>query len=258
MGLEMLPAASEGERKVLERIAAAPNVRLACQTRPTADVAVMPLLPPTATARDGFAKAPHMRGQERDIAILFADMRAFTRMSERKLPYDVVFLLNRYFAAMGDAIEKAGGRVDKFIGDGVMALFGIERGAAEGCRQALEAARGMALQLDQLNSALAHDLNAPLRIGIGIHVGPAIVGEMGYGAATSLTAIGDSVNTASRLEALTKDYDSQLVLSEEVALRAGVDLAAFPRHEIMVRGREEEMAIRVVKAAQDLPGAAAS
>jgi len=253
MGLEALPAASEAERKVLERIAAAPNVRLACQTKPTADVAVMPLLPPTATARDGFARGPHVQGQEREIAILFADLRAFTRMAERKLPYDVVFLLNRYFAAMGGAIERSGGRVDKFIGDGVMALFGIERGPAEGCRAALAAARAMAEQLDGLNTTLAHDLDEPLRIGIGIHVGPAIVGEMGYGNATTITAIGDSVNTASRLETLTKDYNCQLVLSEAVAERAGVELQGFARHEIMVRGREESMAIRVVPSAHDLP-----
>ncbi|MCK6450371.1 MAG: adenylate/guanylate cyclase domain-containing protein [Alphaproteobacteria bacterium] len=260
MGLESLPAASDAERKVLERIAAAPNVRLACQTRPVADIAVMPLLPPTASARDGFARARHLQGQEREIAILFADLRAFTGMAERKLPYDVVFLLNRYFASMGSAIEQSGGRVDKFIGDGVMALFGIERGPAEGCRQALAAARAMAHQLDGLNATLAHDLDQPLRIGIGIHVGPAIVGEMGYGSATTITAIGDAVNTASRLETLTKDYDCQLVLSEAVAQRAGVALSGFARHEIMVRGREGKMAIRVVPSAQDLPagGAAAS
>ncbi len=259
MGLEALPAASEAERKVLDRIAAAPNVRLACQTRPTADVAVLPLLPPTATARDGFARGPHVQGQEREIAILFADLRAFTAMAERKLPYDVVFLLNRYFASMGRAIEQSGGRVDKFIGDGVMALFGIERGPAEGCRQALAAASAMARQLDGLNATLAHDLDQPLRIGIGIHVGPAIVGEMGYGSATTITAIGDAVNTASRLESLTKDYNCQLVLSEAVAERAGVALPGFARHEIVVRGREEKMAIRVVPSAKDLPvGAAAS
>jgi len=102
-------------------------------------------------------------------------------LSEKKLPYDVVFMLNRYFAAMGQAVEQAGGHVDKFIGDGVMALFGTDdrtdTGAA--CRQAIEAARGMSLALEALNKTLMHDLERPLRIGIGIHVGPAIVGEMG-------------------------------------------------------------------------------
>jgi adenylate cyclase len=197
-------------------------------------------------------------GHEEEIAILFADLRAFTTLASKKLPFDVVFLLNRYFRAMGTAVEESGGRVDKFIGDGVMALFGVGRGAGEGCRQALDAARRMAGKLEQVNQVLAHDLDAPLRIGVGIHVGPAIVGEMGYGPVTALTAIGDAVNTASRLEALTKDYGSQLVLSEAVAQRAGVDLSAFPRHEIMVRGREEKLVIRVVADAGTLPETAAA
>jgi adenylate cyclase len=252
-GLDRLPPPGEAERKVLERIAAAPNVRLACQTRPVADVTVMPLLPPTATARDGFARPAHMPGQEREIAILFADLRAFTQLSERKLPYDVVFLLNRYFSAMGGAVEKAGGRIDKFIGDGVMALFGVGGAPEEACRQALAAARAMAAQLDQLNQTLAHDLDQPLQIGIGLHVGPAIVGEMGYGSAVGVTAIGDAVNTASRLEGLTKDYRAQLVLSEAVAERAGIDLSRFGRREIALRGRQGMLAVRVVPDAKDLP-----
>src|SRR5690606_12379662 len=110
-------------------------------------------------------------------------------------PYDVVFVINQYFGAMGRAIESSGGRLDKFIGDGVMALFGVERGLEAGCRDAVAAARAMAEALRQLNQHLRHDLREPLRMGIGIHAGPAIVGEMGYRAATSLTAIGDAVNT---------------------------------------------------------------
>ena len=228
MGLDQLPPPSDAERKVLERIAAAPNVRLACQTRPIFDVSIMPLLPPTATARDGFAKPAHVQGQEREIAILFADLRMFTRLAERKLPYDVVFLLNRYFAAMGAAVERAGGRVDKFIGDGVMALFGVDSDAATGCRRALNAARAMAEQLDELNRALAHELDSALRIGIGVHVGPAIVGEMGYASATTVTAIGDAVNTASRLESLTKEFACQLIVSDEVAIRVVPQAAQLP------------------------------
>jgi adenylate cyclase len=253
-GAEHLPPPSEEERRVLERVKAGPGVRLACQTRPRGDVDIVPLLPPAASPRVAYATTADVtQGHEEEIAILFADLRAFTALSSRKLPFDVVFLLNRYFRAMGTAVEESGGRVDKFIGDGVMALFGIGRGAEEGCRQALAAARRMAENLDQVNTILSHDLETPLRLGVGIHVGPAIVGEMGYGHAVSVTAIGDAVNTASRLEALTKDYACQLVVSETVAARAGVDLSAFPRHEIKVRGRDEAMHIRVIVHARDLP-----
>lgn len=138
-----------------------------------------PLLPPNANPRDGFAKAPSTQGEEQGIAVLFADIRDFTALSEQKLPYDVVFILNRYFRPMGEAIEGAGGRVDKFIGDGIMALFGVDESPEHGSATALQAARNMALRLDKLNDLLKADLPAPLRIGIGIHVGPAIIGEMG-------------------------------------------------------------------------------
>jgi adenylate cyclase len=252
-GAEDLPAASAEEQRVLDRIGAPPRVRLACQTRPVRDVSVIPLLPPTANSHDGQARPAYLRGEEREIVILFADLRDFTRFSEQKLPYDVVFVLNRYFASMGSAVSDAGGRLDKFIGDGVMALFGVDRPVAEAARQALTAARLMGERLDMLNESLQTELAEPLRIGIGIHVGPAIIGEMGYGAATSLTAVGDSVNTASRLEAATKEYAAQLVLSEAVADRAGIDLTAFPSHEIGVRGRSETITARVVARARDLP-----
>jgi adenylate cyclase len=252
-GAEHLPLPAAQERKVLDRIGAPFNVRLACQIRPTSDLEVTPLLPPTATARDGFAGPAYLQGEEREIAILFADLRNFTRLAHGKLPFDVVFVLNRYFAAMGRAIEEAGGRLDKFIGDGVMALFGVERGAEEGCRRAIDAARRMAVALDELNEGLRSDLPEPLSIGIGIHVGPAIVGAMGYGPARALTAIGDAVNTASRLEELTKQFDVQLVVSDEVMRRAGLDPSAFEAHAAELRGRAQALPVRLVPSAVDLP-----
>jgi adenylate cyclase len=251
-----LPPAAADEAAVLRRVGAPPNVRLACQLRPRGDVEAEPLLPPLVHPREGFRRSGHLHGSEKEIAILFADLRAFTRLAETKLPFDVVFLLNRYFAAMGHAIEDAGGKVDKFIGDGIMALFGIDEGAADGCRHALEAARLMSLRLDDLNRALEHEINAPLRIGIGIHVGPVIVGEMGYGPATQLTAVGDAVNTASRLEALSKEFACELVISDDVAVRAGLDMTAFELHEVEIRGRQQPLVVRAVKHGEMLPAPA--
>lgn len=252
--LESLSEPDESEQKVLRRVGAAPDVRLACQTRPSEDTSVTPLLPPNATPRDGFSKSAAMQGQEQEIAILFADIRGFTSISEQKLPYDVVFLLNRYFRSMGEAIEGAGGLVDKFIGDGIMALFGVDKNAREGATSALMAAQAMSEKLDELNELLKADLPAPLRIGIGVHAGPAIVGEMGYGPAISVTAIGDTVNTSSRLEAKTKDFGAQLIVSEHVANLATLDVTSLRREEIEVRGRKEPMQIIVFDDAQVLNG----
>lgn len=257
-GLEHLPTASPEERRVLERVGAPPNVRLACQTRPTAHIAIVPVLPPTAGPRDAQQRSGYLQGHEEEIAVLFADLRAFTRLAEHKLPYDVVFILNRYFRAMGTAIEGNGGQIDKFIGDGVMALFGVGGKPADGCRQALAAARDMSRSLRELNLSLANDIPEPLRIGIGLHAGPAIVGEMGHGRAMSMTAVGDTVNTASRLEALTKDYDCQLVFSEVVSRHASIDVDRFPRHLIEIRGRVEQLAIHTASDAQQLEAELAS
>tara|TARA_Y100001936_G_scaffold101722_1_gene100066 strand:+ start:13984 stop:14979 length:996 start_codon:yes stop_codon:yes gene_type:complete len=252
-GEATLPEITPDEQKVLDRISAPPLVRLACQTRPTSDVTVMPLLPPNATAQEGHHRPDYHSGQEKEIVILFADLRDFTKFSEQKLPYDVVFVLNRYFTNMGGAVGDAGGHLDKFIGDGVMALFGVDVPIATAARQAMTAAKLMAERLDELNQTLAAELAEPLRIGIGLHAGPAIIGEMGYGKTTSLTAIGDAVNTASRIESMTKEYKAQLVLSQSVADNAGIDLTSFPTHQLDVRGRSEDITARVVVNAKDLP-----
>jgi adenylate cyclase len=220
---------------------------MACQLRPTQDLSVAPLLPANALAEAGYAQPAYLSGQELNIAVMFADLRTFTGIAEQKLPYDLVFLLNQYFESVGVAIVEAGGIVDKFVGDGVMALFGVDSGPENGCRQALAAATKMVDQIELLSQTLAEDLAEPLRIGIGIHCGPAVVGRMGYGTSIHLTAIGDTVNVASRLQDLTKEYKCQLVISEEVARQAKLDTTPLPRHEVTVRNRGEALAIFAVK-----------
>lgn len=247
-----VPQPTPEEERVLKRVGAPPNVRLACQLRPTNDLNIIPLLPPTIESAESVLRPASALASEQEIAILFADIRGYTKFSEHRLPYDVVFVMNEYFKAMGEAVEVSGGHLDKFIGDGVMALFGVGTDPVRGCRQALDGAVAMATALDELNRALASDLPDPLRIGIGIHVGPVIVGEMGYGRARTLTAIGDAVNTASRLESSTKEFHAQLMVSEDVANHAGVSLERFARHEIEVRGRTTALPIRVIPSALDL------
>ena len=249
-GLEDLDPPQPAERQVLDRVGAAPDTRLACQLRPAAPISVTPLLAPTADIADVHTANG---SAEREIALMFADVRGFTGLADGRLPYDVVFILNRYFEAMGQAIELAGGRVDKFMGDGIMALFGVGSSPAEGSRAAIHAARTMAQALDRLNQSLQNDIPAPIRIGIGIHMGPVILGDMGYGAVRHFTAIGDAVNTASRLETLTKDYGCQLVLSEDVARSANLDVDGWPRKEAEIRGLRQPLAVLAVDDAGALP-----
>ena len=258
-----LPPPDAEEARVLARIKATPDMRLACQLRPRGPVGVAPLLdaaqPPHGLLR---FREPLLLGEERVVAILFADISGFTRIAEHRLPFDVVHLLNRYFRAMGEAVESAGGRVDKFLGDGVMALFGAEEGREEAaadpaaaCRAGLEGARRMSLALATLNRSVGPEIGEPLRIGIGLHVGPVILGAMGHGRTVGLTAIGDAVNTASRLEAATKALGCELVVSQAVLEAAGValpDASAAP-HEVQVRGRHDPLKVRAVPRADALP-----
>jgi adenylate cyclase len=251
-GSENLQPPSALEQKVLERINAPDDVRLACQTRPQEDLKAWPLLTPCADQPDVLTAVDSRHGQELVVAVLFADLRGFTAFSEKRLPFDVLFVLNRYFRFMGTAIEEEGGRLDKFIGDGIMALFGLDGDPQKGCQNALKAAKAMGRELEKLNYSLDDELDDPLRIGIGIHVGNVIVGEMGHGSARQLTAIGDTVNSASRLESLTKEHGAQLVVSQDVTQRAGVDMEDYPLMELNIRGRSDPLAARVVVSLHEL------
>jgi adenylate cyclase len=179
------------------------------------------------------------RGQEREIAVLFCDLRGFTSLSENRLPFDTVFILNRYFDVVGQAVEDAGGHMDKFIGDGALALFGLTSDPQTACRQAVDAVLHIRAGVDDLNETYASELEQPLQIAMSLHVGPAVVGEMGYGQATGLTAVGDTLNTASRLEELAKERDAELVLSEEFAGLAGLEQLDAERQTFTIRGRSQ-------------------
>lgn len=251
-GFEALPPAAPAEARLLLRVKAGPQVRLACQLRPTANLSVIPLIPATIDPADSLAQPERMSGEERELCVLFADLRGFTRLSETRLPYDVVHLLNRYFEATGSAIDAAGGITNQFTGDGVMALFGVRVSAEIGARQALLAARDMTRAVARLSEELKDELPTPLKMGIGIHCGPTVVGHMGRGLATYLTAVGDAVNTASRLQDQTKHFACQLIISERVAERAGFDASGFPREEISVRNRDQPIAIRIIAEVESL------
>ncbi|MGO7449432.1 adenylate/guanylate cyclase domain-containing protein [Rhizobium ruizarguesonis] len=254
---DSLPAPDKMEQTTLRRINAGPDVRLACQLRPNRDVAVAPLLVPATEAALPANSQETSPGREREIAVLFVDIRHFTTLTETRLPFDVVFLLNRYFAIIGKAVEQAGGRLDKFIGDGAMALFGLNTAPEEACRQALNAAAAIVAEIEKLAAELADELALPLRIAIGIHTGPAVVGTMGYGRVRSMTAIGDTVNVASRLESAAKEFEAAIVISEPVANLSGADLAGIESREISVRGRALPLKVYVIpreKAAEPLEG----
>jgi adenylate cyclase len=232
---------------------APPHVRLACQIRPHQAITVTRLVAPPASTGAGGRPTGHPQGIERNLAVLFLDTRGFTQISENRLPYDVVFILNRLFAGVGEAIERHNGAIDKYLGDGLMAIFGGRDGEAAGCRQALRAARDIDLGLDGLNREIAGEIGMPLRIGMGIDVGPLVVGQIGHAGTASVTVIGTTVNAASRLEALTKEKGCQLIVAAEVLTLAGLGLDAFPREEVAIRGLSAPRSVALIARARDLP-----
>ena len=244
-GTETLPPANPTEAAALGRIHAPPAVRLACQIRPRHALMIRPLIPFREAAPAAGADA-YRWGVERRITVMFADLRSFTNLAERLYPYDSVFLLNRYFEIMSQAIERHGGEIDKFLGDGIMALFGVAPARGAGSRDALMAARDMLKGLDRLNEEFEAALAGQLRMGLGIHMGPVVLGRVG-GRAAGLTALGDSVNIASRLEGLNKEFGSTLVVSDAALRASGLTIEGAEAHEVAVRGRGEMLTIHVVK-----------
>ena len=248
-----LPEPSQREAFVLKRVGTEdPSIRLACQLRPEADLSFFQLFMPQATTAGAQASSPARVGQERYLVSMFVDMRGSTRMAEKRLPFDTVFIVNRFLGAVSQAVIECGGQPNQFVGDGMLILFGLAGNPRTACRNALKAASMIAANVDELNQFLSHDLREPIRFGIGIHGGEVIIGDIGYRDHMVFTALGDAVNVAARLQDLTKIYACEAVVSDEVRLTAGLADDVLPQEEVPIRGRAEPMIVRVVADARAL------
>ena len=244
-GIESCPQPNPLEQQALTRIGAQTGVRLACQTTPTRDVHITPLV----SVHDGLGslrRPGSVQGTESNVVAMFVDLRGSTRMAEKRLPYDVLFILNRFFAEMTEALQETRGHYAQFAGDGLMALYGLNTDLRSGCRDALSGAVKMQSRIDRMNEYLKEELDEPLRIGIGVHCGEAIVGTMGPPDAPNYSAIGDNINAAARLEALTKEFDVSLIVSKAVVSHAGYDLAGVSLQSVAVRGKSRTLDIYAV------------
>jgi len=242
----MLPEPSNREAFVLNRVGTGsdPAIRLACQLRPETDISFFQIFMPQTAAAG--ASGPSHIGEERYLVSMFVDMRGSTRLAEHRLPFDTVFVVNRFLGAISQAVIECGGQPNQFLGDGQLALFGLATNRQTACRQALKAAAMIAANVAQLNQFLEHDLREPIRFGIGIHCGEVIVGDIGYRDHMVFTALGDAVNVAARLQDMTKSLGCEAILSEEVCATAGIAADALPRQHVEIRGRNEPMIVRTV------------
>ncbi len=253
-GAEKLHPPNDLEANALARIGAPGDVRLACQLHPHADLVITPLIEPGQTLGKTLRHAGGVQGHEQYVVAMFVDMRESTRLGERVLAYDVVFILNRFFTELSTALRQSHGHYAQFAGDGLMALYGLDAERKDdACRDALAGAGDMFERIDRLNAQLESEFGERISMGIGIHGGDAIVGTMGPPRTPLLTAVGDNINIAARLEAQTKDLGCDLIVSLETLEREGIEYPPDSVIEVDVRGRDSR--VRVCRFRCDkLPG----
>ena len=232
-GLGDCPQRSADEASMADRLGLADEVRLACQLRPDGDLRVRRLvLDETDLMMTSQLDrvVPTRTGEAKNVTIFFSDIAGFTSLSERLSPYDVMYLLNRYFVQMGDIIEQNGGFIDKFVGDGLMAIFGIDDQPDAPIRSVNAALQTLAA-VDRMKPFFAAMYDAEFDIRIGLHYGEAVIGSLGSVGHERLTAIGDVVNVASRVEAASKDAGTRFLISEVLhdQVKDQVEVADFVR-----------------------------
>lgn len=232
---------NKNEQRLADRLHFDPTIRLACQTRVWGDVKIRRLVLDDEdialvdqTRRDavvGFV------GEEKQLAIMFADIRNFTAFAEKQLPYDVIHLLNRYFHLMGSVIERHNGRIDNYMGDGLLAIFESDiPGAA--AQNAVKAGLEMLVMMERMQPYLKQNYGQHLQIGIGIHCGAVVSGTVGGVDHKNEMIIGDAVNFTSRIEAANKEHDTSILISEAVYKEVDEIVRCRQSLEVMVKGKQ--------------------
>ena len=253
-GAERLAAPNPVERLTLRRIGAPTSVRLACQLRPTTDIAVEPLVAVGRGSASGAARfdAALAGGRELQIAAMFVDLRESTRLATGRLPFDALFIFDRYIQVVTEAIRRNRGYTTSIAGDGIMSAFGVDGAAPLAARNALQAALEVWNGLEVLSGELADELPAPLRIGIGIHVGTAVVGLVRTGESQSLQFLGDTGNVAAKLEAQSKELGCTLVASVAALTLVAPGTTRTQTHIVAIAGKADPIKVAIFRDKREL------
>jgi adenylate cyclase len=183
---------------------------------------------------------PDLRSESKNVCVMFLDIRNFTGFAEKRSPEEVVQYLESLFEFMIEIVNRHHGIINKFLGDGFMAVFGAPLSDGKDCVNAVEAAQEI---LERLRQEIEAGTIQPTTVGIGLHAGEAVTGSIGSALRREYTVIGDVVNLAARIEKLNKEFDSQLLISEMVWQAINEDRKAMPMGQVQVRGREQAIQV---------------
>lgn len=239
-GLQDCTARTPEEEKLARHLGLDCSVRLACQTRISGDVSLRRLVLDSADAnmvRDAIQNPTDISsGEEKTLAILFADLAGFTTFSENLPPYDVIHTLNRYYHDVGRIIGAQGGMINSYAGDGFMALFGLHD-ETDAAYNAVKAGLKILGSLDCLAGYLKPLYGRSVSVRVGIHYGTVVAGDLGTGESRYTTVIGDAVNFASRVEAANKAAKTRLLVSREVHDLVRERVASRPIPDVKIAGK---------------------
>jgi len=242
-GIENCSQETEKEKILIDKAHTTEGFRLACQTTVNGDITARRLVLDSDDIKD---MSFDRQGESKNIAILFSDIRGFTPFSEKLTPYDVIFILNRYFKRMVNVVENNNGYIDNYIGDGLVAIFGIndEKNAPE---YAVKSALEMCDEMDDMRPYLKTMYGKDFNIGVGVHWGKAVVGNIGAGQSKRFTAIGDSMNFASRVESANKQFKSRVLISDDLYQEVKESLVIKDFMRTMVPGIEGRVTLHEVE-----------
>lgn len=238
-GLQNLSERTARETRIAKERGWLPHVRLACQTHVHGDVRVRRLIRTPADVSLLQTETLHDEpGREVEVAILVCDIRQFTPFVDAHLSYDVVHLLNRFFNHLGEPILLNSGYIYQYVGDEMVGLFGLDGGsAAQNAMRAVRAGLGMLSALDELNVSIQEEFGVTLDVGIGVHMGPLVVGQVGHPSRKAFSAVGDAMNVASRIESATKELGARFLVSEAIYDQLAVPMREGLHEEVALKGK---------------------
>jgi adenylate cyclase len=249
-GLDSLAPPAQAERATLDRIGAPHGVRLACQVRPRSDVGVRPLVP-ARRPLDGLRVALD-EGRELTVTALCVDLRDSTQLAAGRLPFDAVFIVDRYVQAATSAIRAHGGHITSVAGDGIMSAFGADGNAAAGARHAISAVAEVWAAIEKVSEELSGEIGSPLRFGIGVHCGASVLGPVGLPDQATIQFLGDTGNVAARLEGLTKEMSCVAIVSAATVDAAGTQYPSWQQGQVDVRGRDQPLPVFLIHRLEEM------